>query len=426
MNPIPSGVSRRQFLGRSAYNAAGLAVGLVGLASSAKAGASDQVQVGVIGVRRQGRKLALEFAARSDASVAALCDIDEAVLDRAMAELAAAGSSPVRCTDYRRLLDNPDIDAVVVATPDHSHALIALEALAAGKDVYLESPVCHTIAEGKALLEAAERSGRVIQAGLFDRSLSHVHHAIEFVRGGHLGDVPQVRAWAVHRRGGLGPTLASIDAPPRTDYAAWLAPTAERPFDPLRFHRGWNSFWDFGSGELGTWGVPLLDLAVWGLDVGVPQRVSASGSRLGVGETPDSLQVTYSYPSATLTWEHRQWSNHAPEGRSAGIAFYGTKGTLILDRGGWKVYDASEAAGENGRADLTPHVTDFIDSVRSRRKPVAPIHAGVTAATLCHLGNIAYRVGHEVQFDAASYAFTDDAAANALLSSTYRPGMNLC
>jgi len=426
MNPIPSGVNRRQFLGRSAYNAAGLAVGLVGLASNAKAGASDQLRVGVIGVRRQGRKLALEFAARPDATVAAICDIDEAVLDRAIAEVVAAGSSPCRCTDFRRLLDDSEIDAIVVATPDHSHTSIALEALAAGKDVYLESPVCHTIAEGQSLLEAVQKSGCVVQTGLFDHSLSHVKNAIDFVREGRLGDVPQVKAWAVHRRGTLGPTAETVQAPPRTDYAAWLAPTPERPFDPQRFHRGWNSFWDYGSGELGTWGVPLLDLAVWGLDVGLPQRISASGSRLGAAETPDSLQVTYTYPSATLTWEHRQWSNHPPEGRSAGVAFYGTNGTLILDRGGWKVYDALETAGENGRADLSLHVADFIDAVRSRRKPSAAIETGVAAATLCHLGNIAYRVGHEVQFDAASSSFADDAAANALLATAYGPGSDAC
>jgi hypothetical protein len=170
----------------------------------------------------------------------------------------------------------------------------------------------------------------------------------------------------------------------------------------------------------------LLDLATWGLDVRLPLRVAASGSRLGAGETPDSLQVSYTYPSATLTWEHRQWSNHPPEGRSAGIAFYGTSGTLILDRGGWKVYDALEAAGENGRADLSLHIADFIDAVRSRRMTSAPIETGVTAATLCHLGNIAYRVGHEVQFDAASRSFNDDVAANALLTPAYRAGVDIC
>jgi predicted dehydrogenase len=265
-----------------------------------------------------------------------------------------------------------------------------------------------------------------VQSGLYDRSLPHVRHAIEFVREGRLGDVPQVKAWAVHRRGTPAPSSEPIQAPPRTNYAAWLAPAAERPFDPQRFHRGWNSFWEYGSGELGVWGVPLLDLAVCGLDAGLPQRVAASGSRLGAVETPDSLHVTYSYPSATLTWEHRQWSNHPPEGRSAGVAFYGTKGTLILDRGGWKVYDALEAAGENGRADLSLHVADFVDAVRSRREPAASLQTGVTAATLCHLGNIAYRVGHEVQFDAAASSFTGDAAANALLAASYGPDASVC
>ncbi|HEX6985383.1 MAG TPA: Gfo/Idh/MocA family oxidoreductase, partial [Planctomycetaceae bacterium] len=257
--PSP-GVSRRQFLGRSAYNAAGLAAGLVGLTAAA-ASPSETVRLGVIGVRRQGRKLAVELARQPDAEVVTLCDIDDAVLDRAIREVADSGPEPRRERDFRRLLDDPRIDAVVVATPDHSHAAIAVEALRAGKDVYLETPVCHTLGEASLLADAAQRSGRVVQCGLFDRSLPHVRSAIEYVRSGRLGSVPLAKAWAVHRRAIGGPVTGSVEAPAGVDYDAWLFPTPERPFDPLRFHRSWNAFWDYGSGELGAWGVALLDLA---------------------------------------------------------------------------------------------------------------------------------------------------------------------
>ncbi|MBA3314752.1 MAG: Gfo/Idh/MocA family oxidoreductase [Planctomycetaceae bacterium] len=423
MSQSATGVNRRQFLGRSACNAAGLAAGLVGLSAGSASSPAETVRIGVVGVRRQGRKLALEFAAQPNTDVAAVCDIDGSVLDRAAAELAAAGVSPRLTGEYRQLIDHPRIDAIVVATPDHSHASIAIEALTAGKDVYLESPVCHTIAEGAALADAARRFGRVVQSGLFDRSLPHVRNAIEVVRSGRIGTVPLVKAWAVHRRSPVVMNSEPFEAPPRTDYAAWLAPTAERPFDPQRFHRNWNAFWDYGSGELGTWGVPLLDLAAWGLDVELPQRVSASGSRIGGGptETPDVLQAVYTYPNATVTWEHRQWSNHPPEGRSAGVAFHGTRGTLILDRGGWKVYDAAESMSENGRADLALHVADFLAAVRSRHEVCATVETGIRAATLCHLGNISHRLGREVRYDAATATFRDDDAANALMSAKYRP-----
>lgn len=426
MTSAQSGVSRRQFLGRTAQNAAGLAAGFVGL-TAATGATSDTapVRLGMIGVRRQGKKLAMEFAKLPGATVAALCDIDQSVLERAGKDVAELGASAAAESDFRRLLDNPGIDAVVIATPDHSHVAIAVAALRAGRDVYLETPVSHTIAEGAALLAAARDSGRIVQCGLFDRSLPHVRSAVEFVRSGRLGEVPLVKAWAVHRRatpGGLGP----IEAPAGVDYDAWLSPCRERPFDPLRFHRGWSDFWDYGSGELGTWGVALLDIARWGLGVDLPERVTATGGRVGdgPGEAPDTLHVTYGYPQATVLWEHRRWSNHPPEGRSAGVAFYGDRGTLVLDRGGWKVYDAAEPAGENGRADLAPHLRDFVDAVRSRREPVAAAKDGVVSATLCHLGNLAYRLEREVRLDPATGQLPNDPDLTTLSAAVYRPGVS--
>lgn len=426
MNRDQPNVSRRQFLGRTAHNAAGLAAGLVGLSAGAyAAGGSEAVRVGVIGVRRQGKKLATEFAKLPGASVVTLCDVDEAVLDRSMREVVAAGQSPRAGSDFRRVLDDPGIDAVVVATPDHSHAAIAIEALRRGKHVYLETPVCHTIDEGSALLAAAGSSGLVVQSGMFDRSLSHVRSAVEFVRTGRLGTVPLVKAWAVHRAASASVAPGPVVAPAGVDYAGWLYPGPERPFDPRRFHRGWQECWDHGSGELGTWGVSLLDVARWGLGVGVPERVIAAGLRLGGegADAPDTLHVTYAYPAATIVWEHRRWSNHPPEGRSAGVAFYGERGSLVLDRGGWKVYDATEPAGENGRADLAPHVSDFIEAVRGGRSPAAPVEDGVIAATLCHLGNLAYRCGRELRPDPLTGSVPFELDVAAIDRAEYRPGV---
>lgn len=423
-----SGVSRRQFLGGSACNAVGLAAGLVGLAAGAAGGmASNQVRIGVIGVRRQGRKIALELAQQPDAELTVLCDIDEAVLDRAVKEVLEAGATPRRSRDFRELLDDSRTDAIVIATPDHSHAALAIEALRAGKDVYIETPVGHTLDELAALQQVAVASGRLVQTGHFERSLTHVRNAVEFVRSGRLGAVPLAKAWAVHRRPPSTVATGPVEAPAGVDYDQWLYPLAERPFDPQRFHRGWATYWDYGSGELGTWGVALLDLACWGLGVTTPERVTASGSRLAANltETPDTLVAAYSFPDVTIQWEHRQWSNHPPEGRSAAVAFYGERGTLVLDRGGWKVYDTKESAGEDGRADLASHLRSFIDAVRSRSTPLASLDSGIVAARMCHLGNIAFRQGRELRIDAETGLIVDGETASALAAAHYRPGIRV-
>lgn len=425
--PIPN-VSRRQFLGRSACNAAGLAAGLVGLSATARANSpSETVRIGVIGVRRQGRKLASAFARQPHTAVSTVCDVDEFVLDRAQRELAEVAEKPSRERDFRRVLEDPRIDAVVIATPDHSHTAIALESLRAGKDVYLETPVCHTIAEGRLLAEAANASGQVVQTGLFDRSLEHVQNAIRFVQSGQLGTVAVAKAWAVHRRAPESFPLNASEIVAGVDYDGWLYPKPERPFDVARFHRGWNGFWEYGSGELGVWGVPLLDLARWGLNAGLPSRVSASGGYVSQVkcETPDTLHVNFSAPGLTIVWEHRNWSNHAPEGRSAGVAFYGDGGTLILDRGGWKVYDGQNALTENGRADLTPHVAGFLDAVRTRRRAPALLHDAIISANYCHLGNLAFRVGRELQIDPNAALLVSGPDVAELARGSYRPGVQL-
>lgn len=417
-NPI-AGVSRRQFLGRSAVNAAGLAAGLVGLASAETLSAADPVRVGVIGVRRQGRKLAKGFSSIPGARVVALCDVDESVLVRAGQELAEARHAPRLDGDYRRLLDDAQVEVIAIATPDHSHAVLTRMALDAGKDVYLETPVCHSIAEGQALLALAEQSDRVVQSGMFERSLPHVRSAMRYLHSGELGAVPLVKAWSVQRRP-VDQFLAS-DAPPHVDYAGWLFPQSERPFETARFHRGWANFWDYGSGDLGTWGVALLDLARWGIGLEQPERVSAVGHHVSNtgADAPDTLQVTYAAPKATVVWEHRRWSNHAPEGRSAGVAFHGERGTLVLDRGGWKVYDGAEPAGENGSSDLVPHLEDFLRAVRSRGAVAAPLRQGVASANFCHWGNLAFRLGRDVVPDPRGAGLRGDEIAARLDRPVY-------
>ena len=416
--------NRRQFLGTSAKNAAGVAAGIVGLSTaSSLAAPSNRVNIGVIGVRNRGRELARKLATLPDVVVTALCDIDESVFAAATEGVEESGGRvPRRQRDFRRILDDPEIHAVVIATPDHWHAVMASMACRAGKDVYLETPVAHSIEEGQRLLTVVADTGRIVQCGLQERSGAHFQSAIDVVRSGQLGNVSMARAWTVHRRKSIG-YQSERRTPKTADYDLWLGPAAQRAFHPNRFHHNWHWFWDYGSGELGKWGVHLLDVARWGLQVELPDRVAASGGKYAFRddqETPDTLVANYSFGEKTIVWEHRLWSNHTLEGRSAAAAFYGERGTLVVDRGGWKIYDSSNSATSEASDLLGMHLRNFIDCVKHREQPIANLAIGHVSSTLCHLGNIAYRVGHEVQFDAKTGAFGADVEANALLSSPHR------
>ena len=394
-------LNRRRFLEANARNAAGVAAGVVGLSSSAaSASANEAVQVGVIGVRSQGKVLGKLLAGMPDAHVAAICDVDQAQFASAVRDFEELQGTKPRCeSDFRRLLDDESIDAVVIATPDHWHAQIALQACQAGKDIYLEAPVTHTISEGDDLLAVTEDTDRVIQCGLQQRSGSHFQSAIDFLQSGGLGRVHLAKAWTVHRRKPIG--VKKDSQPPQSlDYEAWLGPAPKRPFNSNRYHHNWRWFWDYGSGEIGQWGAHLLDVARWGLGVVGPDSVSANGGKYATDdqqETPDTLLVNYEFAgdapekNKTIVWEHRLWSNRGLEGRSAASAFYGEKGVLVIDRGGWKVYDSNEKHADGASDTTEPHLRNFLACIKSRQRPNADIRTGLESSTLCHLGNDAYR-----------------------------------
>jgi len=398
-------VSRRQFLGRSAQQAAGVAVGVVGLtgvaAGAAKsAGATERVTLAVIGVRNQGRQLAQHLARLNGVEIRALCDVDESQFAPAVREVTDAGQrAPELVRDFRQILDQPDIRGVVIATPDHWHAPMARLACLAGKDVYLESPPTHSLAEDADLLEIVRNSSQVVQVGLQQRSGAHFQSAIAFVQSGQLGRVRLARAWIVHRRKNIG-RRGPVECPAHIDYAAWLGSAPARPFQPNRFHFNWRWFWDYGGGELAHWGVHMLDVARWGLDVSVPQRVSAVGGKYSFDddqETPDALSVQYDFGDRSILWEQRLWSAHGVEGRSSGVAFHGDQGTLVLDRGGWKVYDHGEVVASDCSDQLGTHLQNFVQCIRTRESPTADLATGLASGALCHWGNQSYRQGCEIR-----------------------------
>jgi len=415
-------VSRRQFLGRSARNAAGVAAGMVSLSSVSASDSHPVVRVGVIGVRNQGRTLAGLLAAMPDVAVTALCDVDRNLEPAATKVVSEIQELPPRFeTDFRRLLDDPNIDAIVIATPDHWHAIMAVMACKAGKDVYLEKPVSHTIEEGRRLVAAVAETGRVVQTGLQQRSGAHFQSAVELVRSGRLGEVRLAKAWLAQAR---KPAARRDDepAPAGVNFDLWLGPAPERAFNAGRFHHHWHAFRDYGTGELGNWGVHLLDVARWGLGLDLPERVSATGisredSR---DEFPETLSVLFSWPRHTITWEHRLWSNHGLEGRGSGVSFHGERGTLVVDRSGWKVYDSPERLTADASDLLGSHLRNFIDSIRTRRQPVADIQTGHISTMFCHLGNLSWQLNRELRIDPATQSILNDPEAIQLTMKTCR------
>ena len=408
-------VKRRTFLG-----AAG--AGLLVLPSrSGRAAPSDRVRVAVIGLRSRGLDHAKLFANDPGAEVVAVCDVDDAMFARPVKGVESAGGKAPRTEkDFRRLLDDKTIDAVTVATPDHWHGLLTVLACQADKDVYVEKPASHNVVEGRRMVEAARKYRRVVQVGTQRRSSPWVAEAIEKVKGGAIGKVGMARAWIHQKRPNIGHGKPG-PVPAGVDFAMWQGPAPDRPFYPNRFHYNWHWFWNWGTGELGNNGIHGLDVARWGLGVDAPLAVSSGGGKYLFDddqEVPDTQITTWEFPDACLVWEHRMWSNHPAEGSSFGIAFYGDKGTLILGGKSWHIEEGDGSRGKPGPDGQQQHVQNFLDCVKSREKPNADIEIGHLSTRLCHLGNIAFRMGQTLTFDGAREVF-HDAKANALLSREY-------
>jgi predicted dehydrogenase len=408
-------LDRRLFLG-----AAG--AGLVVLPGrSGRAAASERVRVAVIGLRNRGTDLVRSFAANPGAQVAAVCDVDDAMFVKPVeAVQKITNAAPPTEKDFRRLLDDKTIDAVAIATPDHWHAMLTVLACQAGKDVYVEKPASHNVVEGRRMVEAARKYDRVVQLGTQRRSTPYVQEAIEHVRSGALGKVAMARVWTHQKRISIGHGQPA-PVPAGIDYAMWQGPAPDRPYHANRMHYNWHWFWNWGTGELGNNGIHGVDVARWGLGVDAPIAVSSGGGKYVFDddqETPDTQTTTWEFPGACIAYEHRIWSNHGTEGELFGVAFYGEKGTLIIGEKGWRVEQGDGAHGKASADGQARHAQNFLDCVKSRKKPNADIETGHLSTRLCHLGNIAFRTGKKLSFDAEHESF-HDAQADSLLSREY-------
>jgi predicted dehydrogenase len=429
--------SRREFLGRTAL-AAGtlplLAVLPTGEAQaatpSASVGANDKIRLGVIGCGGMGKGDLATFLPYPDVECPVICDVDDQMLAEAGKIVEEKrGKKPDMVKDFRRVLERKDVDAVLVATPDHWHALATVFACEAGKDVYVEKPIATSIDEGRAMVTAAAKFKRIVQMGAQRRSSPTYAEAVQFVRTGKLGKVGLVRAWAY--LDWIQPIGRPADAavPAGVDYDMWLGPAPKRPFNPNRFHFNFRWFWDYAGGLMTDWGVHLIQVLLWAMGSEPPKAVTASGGKYVLddnSETPDTQIAIYEFPTYTLVWEHKVGIGLGLYNRPWGMAFVGTEGTLIINDSGWEILrepskDALEAKKFPGGADPRPaHVRNFLDCVKSRQQPVENLEVGQYISTVAHLGNIALRSGRRVVWDAPAEAVLGEPAADRLVGVEYR------
>jgi len=424
--------NRRQFL-KEVGGLTAAAAAISGTGALGAIGANEAVIVGVIGTGGMGGNHVKELAARKDVRIACVCDPDA---NRLSAAAKATGDEKTQAVkDLRQVLDKKEVDAVWIATPDHWHGPAAILACEAKKHVYVEKPCAHNIREGRLMIEAARKNGRVMQVGTQSRSGEHNIEAMKLLREGVIGDILIAKAWNSQLRANIGHAKPS-EAPKEVDYDLWVGPAPMVPFQSNRFHYGWHWWYSFGTGDMGNDGVHDLDVARWGLGVDThPSTIAAIGGKYFFDddqEFPDTQYVAFEYPGdgkvggkRQLIYEHRIWSPYFQEGYENGNAFYGTKGMMILGKGsGWKVTLKDNKPGPSGKGSLSlqPHHTDFLDCIRSGKKPHADIEIGHLSAALCHLGNLATRVGRVIRFDPRSETIVGDDEAQKLISRPYREG----
>jgi predicted dehydrogenase len=426
--------TRRVFIRNTALTTA--ALGLVPTLSGSLVGCapSDRINVGLIGCNGMGFSDLVKFLDHPEVECIALCDIDEGVLNKRAAEVEKMrGKKPAFLyKDWRKLIDNKDINVVIVGTPDHWHCMQMIAACEAGKDVYCEKPIGRTIAECNLMVDAAKKYKTVVQVGQWQRSDPHWQDAVKFIQSGKLGKIRLVRVFSYQGWCPSIPVLPDEPVPAGVDYDMWLGPATNRPFNRNRFHFTFRWFWDYAGGLMTDWGVHLLDYALYGMNVTTPKSVMAMGGKYGYPtdacETPDSLQTLYEFDGFNVLWDHAIGINDGAYGRNHGLGFVGENGTLVVDRDGWEVIpedvngkvrmEAVPLAKGNGKG-LNLHVTNFLECINSRNPNTnASVEIGAHIAKFSAIGNIAYRTGKKLVWDGTK--FTNDEEANSYLIPSYR------
>ncbi len=402
---------------------------------------ADQLNIGAIGINGMGWSNLTAAVKIPGVNLVALCDVDENVVKRRTGDLAKLNIDASRVKlygDYRKLLEQKDIDAVIIGTPDHWHALIMIDACEAGKHVYVEKPVGNSIEECRAMVAAQQRYNKIVQAGQWQRSQQHFRDAVEFIRTGQLGNIRTVKVWCYQGWMKPEPKRPDSDPPPGVDYKMWLGPAPLRKFNASRFHFHFRWFWDYAGGLMTDWGVHLMDYAVFGMDADVPKSVSALGGNFAYPdlsqETPDTMGALYEFDHFNLIWDHAMGIDNGLFGKDHGIAFIGNNATLELDRSGWEVIEERRSKDKvsverKPRTDdgVLKHWENFVGAIKSGRQEDlnCPISTGAHIATVCQLGNIAYRCQQKITWDKKNGKLTDENLNTKYLHAHYHNGYTL-
>ncbi len=336
------------------------------------------------------------------------------------------------------MLEQKDVDAVIIGTPDHWHALIMIEACEAGKDVYVEKPVGNSIAECRAMVAAQKKTNRVVQVGQWQRSQQHFWDAVDFVYSGTLGNIRTVKVWCYQGWMKPAPVVPDSQPPAGVDYKMWLGPAPEKPFNASRFHFNFRWFWDYAGGLMTDWGVHLLDYALLGMKAPVPKTVVSLGGKFAypelAQETPDTLTALYEFDNFNLVWDHAMGIDNGSYGRDHGIAYIGNNATLVLDRGGWEVIEEKNSKNKISKPIARPSDNGldkrwekFISVVRSRKTDElnCPVEAGAHVATVAQMGNISFLSGQRIVWDKAAEKFSDESLNSKYLMKEYHNGYKL-
>jgi predicted dehydrogenase len=434
--------NRREFIRRGTQAAAGVAAATVATSARPVLGANDRVNIAVIGIRSRGREHYNEWMKNPNVQVRTLCDADENMFVKPVEEVEKAqGKRPKTEYDIRKVLDDNDIDAVSIATPDHWHALASIWACQAGKHVYVEKPVSHNIWEGRKIVDAARRYNRVVAAGMQNRSIGGVRAAMQFLHEGKLGEVYMAKGLCFKPRDSIGHKV-DCPVPPGVHYDLWLGPAPWRPFNPNRFHYNWHWFWDYGCSDMGNQGPHQMDIARWGLDKQVlPKKIHCAGNYYAFDsdqESPNTQLATFEYEDGKIIqFEVRGLYTNTEDGILIGNLFFGSLGWMHLNGNEWRTFfgrknepgpyfsnvkekaaDPMNLSGTGGPG----HFENFINAVRANdmMQLNADIIEGHLSTAMCHLGNIANRLGRQLIFDSNAERFEDDDVANAYLTRNYR------
>lgn len=426
-------MNRRRFFQTTA--GAGLACcapAILGAAENLKSG--KRYRTALIGTGWWGMNILREAIRAERSEIVALCDVDQNQLQPAVAEVAKlTGATPKTYEDFRDLLDAAQPEIVIVATPDHWHALTAIAAIQAGAHVYVEKPISHTIYEGRAMVQAAREQQRVVQVGTHRRASPHNISAMKFLKSGGAGKIGMVRAF-VHYAGGPGEPIPDSDPPPGLNWDLWCGPAPLRPFNKAIHPRGFRRFLDYANGQLGDWGIHWMDQILWWTEEKYPRSVSSVGGRFikqDNTDVPDTQSTIFQFESFTAEWEHRWYAANNAEKHNVGVYFYGTNGTLHLGwQDGWTFYPSARGQSEIHEApqlnkpddqNIRELWADFLAAIPTGRRPLCDIEIGHRSTNMSLLGMLSLKLGRSVQWDGQREVIVGDEAANQLLCREYRP-----